>query len=295
MDLVTSESLGYLPADLNEQSIPLVIPNTAPLITGKRAVVYVAVKDQPGIFEGRVVELGPRAGDQYIVNSGLREGELVVTHGAFKIDSAVQIQAKPSMMNPEEGQGAESEGRGVPARVTFDAPVAFQQQLRDVAEAYLPVADALSHDNFDEAKAALPAVKSAATAVDMASLQGEAHTAWMEDLKLIQSGIQGIEAAEDIKAARAAFEDLSNGLIAAADSFGLAGESPVYVYHCPMAFGNKGADWLQNKQGTENPYFGSSMFTCGEELRIITSRAGNQNPAGSERASDDEPAPQHNH
>ena len=83
------------------QSTPLVIPASAPLITGKRAVVYVRV---PGsakpAFEGREVVLGPRAGDFYIVLSGLAEGELVVTKGNFKIDSALQIQAKPSMMNP---------------------------------------------------------------------------------------------------------------------------------------------------------------------------------------------------
>jgi YHS domain-containing protein len=45
--------------------------------------------------------LGPRAGDYYIVKSGLAEGEIIVTNGNFKIDSALQIQAKPSMMNPK--------------------------------------------------------------------------------------------------------------------------------------------------------------------------------------------------
>lgn len=36
-----------------------------------------------------------------IQKSGLAEGEIVVTSDNFKIDSAFQIQAKPSMMNPE--------------------------------------------------------------------------------------------------------------------------------------------------------------------------------------------------
>ena len=39
----------------------------------------------------------------YVVESGLSEGDLVVVSGNFKIDSALQIQAKPSMMNPEGG------------------------------------------------------------------------------------------------------------------------------------------------------------------------------------------------
>jgi len=101
MDLQTTESLGYVVADTSGEP-PLVIPASAPLITGKRAVVYVQLPDMDKpTFEGREVVLGPRAGDYYIVKSGLAEGEIVVTNGNFKIDSALQIQAKPSMMNPE--------------------------------------------------------------------------------------------------------------------------------------------------------------------------------------------------
>lgn len=101
MNLITTESLGYVKAKLPEQA-PLVIPATAPLITGKRAVVYVRKTNiEKPTFEGRQVVLGPRAGDHYLVEKGLSEGEMVVTKGNFKIDSALQIQAQPSMMNPE--------------------------------------------------------------------------------------------------------------------------------------------------------------------------------------------------
>jgi Cu(I)/Ag(I) efflux system membrane fusion protein len=89
------------------EDAPLVIPASAPLLTGTRAVVYVEV---PGAeiptYEGRDVTLGPRAGDYYVVASGLAEGERVVTEGNFKIDSALQIRARPSMMNPEGGAAA---------------------------------------------------------------------------------------------------------------------------------------------------------------------------------------------
>jgi Cu(I)/Ag(I) efflux system membrane fusion protein len=81
---------------------PLVIPASATLITGKRAVVYVAESGKEGVFQGRDITLGPRAGDYYIVKDGLKEGENVVTNGAFKIDSEAQILAKPSMMNPRK-------------------------------------------------------------------------------------------------------------------------------------------------------------------------------------------------
>ena len=101
MALVPIEDLGYVSAE-EKQDLPLVIPASAPLLTGKRAIVYVRVPhaDRP-TFEGREVRLGSRAGDFYIVEGGLSEGDDVVTRGNFKIDSALQIQAKPSMMNPE--------------------------------------------------------------------------------------------------------------------------------------------------------------------------------------------------
>ncbi|MHC4755781.1 MAG: efflux RND transporter periplasmic adaptor subunit, partial [Planctomycetota bacterium] len=104
MPLVRTESLGYVSADPDVSEKPLVIPVTATLMTGTRAVVYVELpeKDKP-TYEGREIVLGPRAGNYYIVRSGLNEGDRVVTKGNFKIDSALQIQARPSMMTPEGG------------------------------------------------------------------------------------------------------------------------------------------------------------------------------------------------
>ncbi len=102
MALVKAEDLGYAPADV--QHAPLVVPVTAPLVTGKRAVVYVRVPDQESpTFEGREVELGPHAGDHYVIRSGLEVGEDVVVKGNFNIDSSLQIQARPSMMSAQPG------------------------------------------------------------------------------------------------------------------------------------------------------------------------------------------------
>ena len=87
-----------------KETPPLVIPDTAPLITGTRAVVYVASADENGVYEAREIVLGPRARGYYVVKSGLHKGERVVVSGNFKIDSAVQILAQPSMMEPGGGQ-----------------------------------------------------------------------------------------------------------------------------------------------------------------------------------------------
>ena len=99
MPLVTTESLGY--TENRPENAPLLIPVSAALKTGKRAVVYVENPHaEKPTYEGREVQLGARIGDFYIVKGGLDEGEKVVTHGNFKIDAEMQIQAKPSMMSP---------------------------------------------------------------------------------------------------------------------------------------------------------------------------------------------------
>lgn len=99
---------------LGSQPRSLVIPASAPLLTGRRAVVYVQRADtaEP-TYEPRNVLLGARAGEWYVVREGLDEGDLVVINGAFKLDSELQIRGQPSMMQPEGGGPAGHDHGGV--------------------------------------------------------------------------------------------------------------------------------------------------------------------------------------
>ena len=93
---------GMVNANLNQYKNKLVIPRSAVLWTGKRSVVYVK---QPGsgepVFKIREIELGPMLGNSYIVENGLKDGEEIVTQGAFSVDASAQLEGKPSMMNPK--------------------------------------------------------------------------------------------------------------------------------------------------------------------------------------------------
>ena len=78
----------------------LVVPKSAVLWTGTRSVVYVKSADSTkSIFTLRDVTLGPEIGDGYMVSGGIKDGEVIVTNGAFAIDAAAQLAGKPSMMN----------------------------------------------------------------------------------------------------------------------------------------------------------------------------------------------------
>jgi len=68
--------------------------------------------------------------------------------------------------------------------------------------------------------------------------------------------------ASDIKNTRIAFKELSDALIAHRKTDKALTEQ-FYVIHCPMAFEDKGADWLQATKTVSNPYFGASMLRCG--------------------------------
>jgi len=284
MPLATAESLGYVSADeVGGGEAPLVIPASAPLITGERAVVYVQVAGKDGAFEGREIVLGPRAGDYYLVEEGLREGELVVVNGNFKIDSALQILAKPSMMSPEGGAPAPGHHHGAamptaPAARKAEAPRAFQAQLRTMYEAYLTLQDALASDNKQKAASAVEAAGQALNAVDMKLLEGEAHMRWMKHQANLGKAIKDMADAQDIEAIRAGFALMSEELPAVIRTFGLGVDEPVYILRCPMAFDGRGARWLQKTKETRNPYFGAAMLKCGSVLETLS--AGTSQGAG---------------
>jgi membrane fusion protein, copper/silver efflux system len=284
MPLVPASELGYVTTADSEK--PLLIPATAVLRTGKRAVVYLqtGTSDQPS-FEGREIELGPRAGDMFIVEAGLNEGDLVVTQGNFKIDSALQIAARPSMMNPKGGQtttGHEYHGGQEPAQTqpasnpdtadpSASAPLAGP--LENLILAYYDVASALANDDVEQAREALTHTHHALASVDTDSLAGPAGEAWSVMNREILDAIELASSGESVEDIRSAFSILSESIAKAARTFGQGMTGPVYLVHCPMAFEFKGANWLQPDETIANPYFGASMLRCGTVRETLVESA----------------------
>ncbi len=274
-------SAGDHAAEAHQQA-PLVIPASAPLITGTRAVVYVAVEGKTNVFEGREVVLGPRTGDYYIVRQGLNENELVVVNGNFKIDSAIQILGRKSMMNPEGGGPAPGHDHGSakhPAATestgtsSFETPAAFKMQLHQVNQAYFKIHRSLSGDSFQGVGEQSRLFIEALDKVDMSLLKGQAYLDWMKYLESLKKAAESVAEATDIAQARESFSLVSKNLAEVVQSFGAAGATPVVLFHCPMAFDNRGALWLQDDGETANPYFGASMLRCRD--RIDTLYTGN--------------------
>jgi Cu(I)/Ag(I) efflux system membrane fusion protein len=265
----------------------LLVPASAPLITGTRAIVYIDVSDAEGpLFEGREVKLGPRAGDSYVVVSGLEEGDLVVTNGAFKIDSELQIQAKPSMMSPEGGAAGSGHGHGAgggkghgsignekaggredsaerPAgslKVSEDA----LRGLAPVFEKYFDVQMALAGDDHAGAAEAARGLAARAQAVDIRLFDHAGHERWMTFAEAVTAAARKVEESGDIASARDGFYHLSNAVIETHNSFGHAGGGSYYLTFCPMAREGEGVYWLQTEDVVWNSFYGASMLRCGE-------------------------------
>jgi len=374
---------------------PLVIPASAPLITGKRAVVYVAVPDQPGTYVGRVIVLGPKAGDYYVVRSGLKEGEKVVTEGNFMIDSSLQIEAKPSMMTPQGGAGgmmhehggpaataskAQAPGMQVPAQfkselkpalaaydeldktmgaqdleevrkefekfrktlAAFDAeslsghprmlwleldmlleddavvgreaanmkeatrafteltkdfdrlktefglgetaatakqinvPQAFRAEISEMLDAYLAVKNALADDQFNRAQDSMRSFEDVINSIDTKLLPADVQEKWGEFFSNFQVAVAETDQAKDLETFRQCFAVVSEAMALAVKTFGIFPSHVVYLIHCPMAFENRGANWLQKEKEVRNPYFGQAMPGCGEIIETYFENA----PAG---------------
>lgn len=96
----------------------LAIPASGVFQTGDQNIVF--VDHGGGYLEPRNVELGPQAGEEFIVLKGLKAGERIVTSANFLIDSESQLQAAlGSYMPPPPGAGAAAAMNAPSARATI--------------------------------------------------------------------------------------------------------------------------------------------------------------------------------
>jgi len=278
MDLVEAASLGFGQPEVPERMV-LSIPATAPLLTGTRAVVYVAGPQGDEVeYTGRQVKLGPRAGEYYLVLSGLSEGEQVVTRGNFKIDSALQIQAKPSMMKPEGGGMPPGHQHGAPvpqpapesaapvaepAAAPLPVPAVALSSTRPIVEAYLALAEALAADNAAAAKQAIGQLKEGLDQAEGSMPTGEAHQEFMRIVAALREALPAAPPAE-IGDQRVLLGALAAPIGDYVRAFGTGLKEPLYQVFCPMAFNKQGALWFQKGKDIRNPYFGQAMPKCGE-------------------------------
>ena len=270
---------GTIEAKTNTNYTSLTVPKTAVMWTGKRSVVYVMQMSAQGVsFIMREVTLGPELGESYVIEDGLQPGEEIAINGTFSIDAAAQLAGKPSMMNPEGGVAMTGHNHGGNTNSNMEKmPVSSKKttisedakkSLQPLFDNYFKLKIALASDDFEKAKASGVAMNNSLGKIDMNLFKGDAHSLWMQQSTALKPSLQHIEHLGDIKAIRGKFISISNLMIAIAESFAPL-STAIYIQNCPMADSNKGADWLSLDKEIQNPYFGESMLSCGENTKTI--------------------------
>jgi Cu(I)/Ag(I) efflux system membrane fusion protein len=205
--------------------------------------VDVSIGETPA-FEAREVILGKKAGNEYIIESGLESGESVVTNGTFKVDAAAQLNDKLSMMNPQPGSGVNlgahdhgdmdmesTDMKESSAATNVDhSGHQMQNDLEELIPEYLKLREALANDDFGSAK---------------------------EHIKMFS-----MDSFSGIEELRAEFKAISETLISRIEDEGY--EGTLFQQYCPMYDG--GSSWISDKKDIENPFYGTQMHNCGETV-----------------------------
>lgn len=160
-------------------------------------------------------------------------------------------------------------GGRTPARPLRPAETAAAQAtpLQKVSDAYFSLKDALVASDAAKAASAATRLSEALNNVKMEELQPQEHSAWMPVEKQLKTDAGNIAATSDISRQRASFASLSQNmypLLKATDK-----AEPVYYQYCPMYNEGKGAVWLSREQTIKNPYYGSSMLSCGKTTETL--------------------------
>ncbi|MDD3179943.1 MAG: efflux RND transporter periplasmic adaptor subunit [Opitutaceae bacterium] len=289
-------------AQLAESAV--LVPETAILRSGERNTVFIALPD--GSFEPREVQPGARSeGGRYEVRNGLAAGERIVTSGQFMLDSESQLreaiqkmlkstpaasEGKPpaaaaaerrpapdarkvkyyqsTMISGETNSkpGKDSMGMdlvpvyddGNPAAQAETGATQDENPTTDLAFALADAAAALATDDLSGYHKQLPAVRAALAAY----LRTDAQAVHGPLGKYSGAPADAI----DLQTARRDFAPLSTAVADLTRAGHLHHTAGLHIFECPMAPVVVKGRWLQRTAELRNPFYGSAMPTCGEEI-----------------------------
>ncbi len=236
----------------------LTVPRSAIIETGPQAVVYT---DQGGgAYQQIPVKIGRRGDTLVEITSGLKDGDKVVTNGNLLIDGQAELNRSfmPDAMK-----------ESMPGKI----PEAQQKIIRDFLQSADAMAAALAADNLD-------AFNKASEPVMMKTV---ALTESLTSLQLPKGNLEALEnsrhfhGSETLAAARSKFLRFT---MAATDVLAplrkASGFPEMQVWQCPMvskavpdspSSTDKGR-WIQiGGRPIGNPFFGSEMLDCGDQIK----------------------------
>jgi Cu(I)/Ag(I) efflux system membrane fusion protein len=228
------------------------------LETGSQAVTYI---DQgEGAYERRILRTGRRGDTDLEILSGLKENERVVTNGNLLIDG--QAEMNRAFMPPPEPTAAATPPTGL-----NDAQKVSVEEFIRVADA---MAAALAADDLTAFNAASDPAMSLTAAMVRQLRPQVADSMALDTLDATPQ----FHHCDNLKSARVAFHKFTVAATAALQPLRKAINAPAFqIYECGMVSQAipgvpKKARWIQtNGRELQNPFFGSEMADCGEEIQ----------------------------
>ena len=150
----------------------------------------------------------------------------------------------------------------------FDDPKLLSTGFGDnsliaVCKAYMGAGEALARDDHAEAVKSFRQLVSAVGQVDVGKLDETTRNSWNLAYEAILTASRKAIDTKDRAGIRVHFRDVSNSVLSFGREFEQALKKPLYKVHCPMAFDDEGASWLQADKKVANPYYGAEMLRCG--------------------------------
>jgi hypothetical protein len=133
------------------------------------------------------------------------------------------------------------------AVVTVLASAGYAAELpAALVDPYLQIHGALAADKIAGVDQLAKSVETAATALG-------------KDAEAVALSARKLAASKDVAAARTAFGEMSEAIVAYVDKTKSTWPAGVRVAFCPMV----SKPWLQRDKEIKNPYYGASMLSCG--------------------------------
>lgn len=230
--------------------------------------------DQP-TFAGRQVVLGPRAGGYYLVRHGLFAGERVVARGNFKIDSALQISAKPSMMTPDGGGGGgghDHAGHVGGASKTdshkssggMRLPLTMRRALNQMMTLADSIKLLIMNRDLDGIRDKYAGIQQMLTGIDDENLDGNVRLHWKELRMLLENDVFEGQRIKRLPEAETALANLNKTLRNIDSRFGVSGgDLGPKRYDVPPLF-------QQQLAGVWRSYLGLSSALAGDNVKVAT-------------------------
>jgi Cu(I)/Ag(I) efflux system membrane fusion protein len=139
------------------------------------------------------------------------------------------------------------------------------ETMAKVVEAYFSLQTALAEDSVKKANEAAKDLAALIPEIDKAALANPKGKFLLTDIsESLRSFVERIIESDSLTLQRVEFKSVSSSIEQLVAVFGGNLSQSVYKAHCPMAFNDQGADWLQSSKDILNPYFGAEMLKCGE-------------------------------